>query len=164
MPFNLLKTYNYLLDLDFYTQPKRKESLQRIFDRDFINSKNELNGKLIIPTPKDGITTMDVLLNHLTTKTENKDIASRIYDPDRSKRIHWIKHHFRNPNEPYIDIFSVKDKSGIRTYIFNESESYVIILEPKNKDTYFLITAYYIKGGDSKKIKSKKNRQLDRVY
>lgn len=55
-------------------------------------------------------------------------------------------------------------ESGIRTYIFNESESYVIILEPKHEDKYYLITAYYLRASNVQKIKNKRKRKLDKIY
>ena len=164
MPFNKLKIYNERLEVDSMTESQRNESLRGIFKRDFIDSTNFYNNKLITPTPKDGQTTMDVLFAHLTTKTENKDTNSRCYDRDRSVRLHWIRHHFLCYQRYNIEIFSVKDKAGIRTYFHDIKESYVIILEPKSSDLYYLITAYYIKGGDCKKIENKKKRKLPEVY
>ena len=48
--------------------------------------------------------------------------------------------------------FSVKEPEGIRTYIYDKNEKYVIVLEPKHKNTiYYLLTAYHLRGKDAKK-------------
>ena len=163
--FNKLKTYNQLLELDDLTPAKRNESLTGVFKRDFVDSSVSFRGKCVEPTPKDGEDTMSVLLGHLTTKTENKDESHREYDRDRSIRIHWIKHHISEKSPAKIEVFSAQDKNGIRTYIFDRDESYVVILEPKRNGTsYYLITAYYLKGNNCRKIENKFKRKLPNIY
>ena len=92
----------------------------------------------------------------------------RIFDIDRAKRIHWIRHHLEHSHEETdLSVFSVKERNCIRTYILNENKSYVIILEPNQTSSsqyYFLITAYYLKGRNIDKIINKRKRQLDKVY
>lgn len=165
MPFNKLKKYSETLDVDYMRELDREISLKGVFERDFISSGNSYRGRNIIPTPQDGKTAMEVLFLHLTRKTESPDTRNRIYDRDRAIRIHWIKHHFCNCDAAdYIEVFSVRDRDGIRTYIFNEGESYVIILEPRGDSTYFLITAYYLQGANTKKIQNKKRRKLNEIH
>jgi hypothetical protein len=164
MPFNKLKKYNQTLDIDSMSESQRNGSLAGIFNRDFINNTNQYNNKLITPTPKNGQTTMEVLFAHLTTKTENNDTNSRHYDRERSARLHWIRHHFMNANNGNLDIFSVKDKGAIRTYFHDYRENYVIIIEPISTDLYYLITAYYINGGNREKIENKKTRRLPDIH
>ncbi|KAA6342918.1 hypothetical protein EZS27_009378 [termite gut metagenome] len=166
MPLNILKKYNELLDIDSLNESARKKSLIGILTRDFINTCVYFRGKSIEPTPKDGKTTMDVLFSHLITKTEesNKE-KHREYDRDRAVRLHWINHHINEKSPNNISVFSVQDAKEIRTYIFDEQESYVIILEPKrNQNSYYLITAYYLRGKNIEKIKSKKKRKLSQIY
>ena len=160
--FNQLKKYNSFLDVDAMSECQRIDSLKKIFKRDFVDSENYYNGKLVTPTPKQGQATMEVLFAHLTTKTENNDIGSRFYDRERSIRLHWIKHHFCKADN--IDVFSVKDKSGIRTYLHDINENYIIVIEPKKENLYYLITAYYIEGGNRKKIENKKKRRLSEIF
>ena len=163
MPLNKLKKHNQTLDIDDLSEGQRNASLVGIFKRDFIDNTNHYNNKWIAPTPKDGQTTMEVLFAHLTTKTEN-NASGRHYDRDRSIRLHWIRHHFMNANNDNLDIFSVKDKGAIRTYFHDHRENYVIIIEPVNADLYYLITAYYINGGNRKKIENKKKRRLPDIH
>jgi hypothetical protein len=53
-------------------------------------------------------------------------------------------------------IFSVEEPCGIRTYIYDQEEQYVIVLEPMRdlrKQEYALLTAYYENGKDKKRCK-----------
>ncbi|MCI6212924.1 hypothetical protein [Bacteroides heparinolyticus] len=163
--FNKLKVYNQLLELDDLTPAKRNESLTGVFKRDFVDSSVSFRGKTVEPTPKDGEDTMSILLRHLTTKTENKDESHREYDRDRSIRIHWVKHHISEKTPDKIEVFSTQDRGGIRTYIFDRDESYVVILEPRRDGgSYYLITAYYLKGNNCRKIENKLKRKLSCIY
>ncbi|GJM64992.1 hypothetical protein [Persicobacter diffluens] len=166
MPLNLLKTYNDLLDLDAFSAGERVRSLRGVFDRDFANVQLLFNSKVIEPTPKDGEDTMDTLFAHLTTVME-KGSRHRRYDPDRSKRLHWVKHHIELTIPAKIDSFSVKEPEGIRTYLYDHDERYVIILEPKrNGSAYYLLTAYHLKGKDAQrdKIRKKMKRKLNQLH
>jgi hypothetical protein len=64
-------------------------------------------------------------------------------------------------------IFSVKEPDGIRTYIYDKDEQYVIVLEPLRKlSEYYLLSAYYVRGKDAAKDKFEKKykRKLDKLY
>ena len=163
MPLNLLKTYNSLLELDSFNESERYTSLSRIFYRDFIETTNSFRDKAVKPTPQEGKTTIEVLFHHLTTRSEGK-YHHRVYDRDRSIRIHWIKFHLQEKKSESIELFSVKDKQAIRTYIYDEKESYIVVLEPKNPHFYYLITAFYIKGRNRYKIEKKRNRKLEGIF
>jgi len=65
-----------------------------------------------------------------------------------------------------MPVFSAKDKGGIRTYIYDQTEHYVMVLEPLRKiNEYYLLTAYHLKGKDNKKIENKyKRRRLTELY
>lgn len=63
--------------------------------------------------------------------------------------------------------FSVQEPEGIRTYIYDVDENYVIVLEPlRNRDEYYLLTAYYISGKDAKRDKmlKKYKRRLSETF
>ncbi len=167
MPLNLLKTYNALLELDGLNPSARTKSLKGIFQRDFIDSDVLFRGRIVEPTPKEGQETMAVLFDHLTKKEYEKN-RHREYDRNRSARLHWVKYHISEKIPEKIDVFSVRDPSGIRTYIFDRTESYIVVLEPKrrqDKKGYYLITAYHIsEKGEYKKIERKAKRRLDDVF
>lgn len=62
--------------------------------------------------------------------------------------------HLDEKKQDSILHFSVKEPSGLRTYIYDMDEKYVIVLEPLRKiSAYYLLTAYYLIGKDAK-IKS----------
>lgn len=63
--------------------------------------------------------------------------------------------------------FSVREPAGVRTYIYDKNEKYVVILEPLRRvDEYYLLTAYHLTGKDAKrnKILKKYKRKLDELY
>ena len=166
MPLNLLKKYNNLLELDGMSEPDRNKSLQGIFRRDFIDNHVFFRKNTVIPTPKEGKDTMDVLFDHLTKRDYEKD-NHREYDRMRAVRLHWVRHHILEGTPKAIDVFSVIDKKGIRTYIFDRNESYVVVLEPRVKDGikhYYLITAYHSQGKDLFKLESKAKRRLPDIH
>lgn len=54
-------------------------------------------------------------------------------------------------------VFSVKEPEGFRTYIYDQTEKYVVVLEPlRSRDAYYLLTAYFVEGKDEKRDKFEK--------
>lgn len=163
MPLNLLKIYNQLLDLSVYnTDSQRIASLKGIFQRDIVDNTNfAFKNKKINPTPADGEDTMERLFRHLTTKITDKTTKKREFDMSRSVRLHWIKYHIEEKKKNNMLVFSVHEKEGVRTYIYDIDESYVIVMEPmRNKDEYYLLTAYHLEGKD--KARDKMKRKYER--
>lgn len=168
MPLNLLKTYNDLLDFGAYNDYQRRQSLQGVFDRDFTNNPNlSFKDKPIQPTPKNGEIPMATLFSHLTTVVTDKATRQRTFDIVRSKRLHWVRFHIDNNKADDMLHFSVREPAGVRTYIYDKNEKYVVILEPLRRvDEYYLLTAYHLTGKDAKrnKILKKYKRKLDELY
>jgi hypothetical protein len=164
MPLNLIKIYNQLLDLLALTETKRLISLRGVFDKNFVDSQPiYFNNKLVVPCPIDGMLAMDVLFNHLTTVIVDKSINQREFDIHRAQRLHWVKYHIDGMKKERMFIFSVKEKDGLRTYLYDDDEKYVVIFEPKIKENvYFLLTAYHLRGKDlaGDKIVKKYKRRL----
>lgn len=158
MPFNLLKKYNVLLDISGMSLRDRNSSLKAIFDRDITNNSNfKFRQKQITPTPSDGIIKMDTLFHHLTTVIVDKTTRKREYDIHRSQRLHWVKFHIDESKKENMLIYSTKEPLGYRTYIYDREEKYVIVLEPlRNKNEYYLLSAYYVRGKDVKRNKFEK--------
>jgi len=169
MPLNLLKKYNQLLDISAMNEFQRIKSLKGVFDRDITNNSNFVfRTKQIKPTPANGQDSMERLFTHLTTVITDKSSNKREFDRDRSIRLHWIKYHIEESKIDNMYIFSVKEPSGIRTYIYDMDEKYVIVLEPirdLKKNEYALLTAYYEEGKDKErsKIMKKYQRKLSDV-
>lgn len=161
MPFNLLKKYPELLEVTHLSEMDRNTSLRKVFNRDIReNDHFTFRNKKINPV-KIEVDSMETLFTHLTTVIIDYKTKKRIYDNDRSIRLHWVKFHIDETLPEKLEVFSVSEKNGIRTYVFDEDESYVIILEPyRNRQEYYLLTAYYLQGGNKRKIKNKYKRRL----
>jgi hypothetical protein len=164
MPFNLVKAYNQLLEVAHMLPTEREASLLRIFRRDIEDNSSFLfRGKRINPI-KGELIPMQTLFRHLTTEIVNKETRSRGFEIQRSIRLHWIKYHVDELKNEGVLVFSVQDTDGVRTYIFDVDERYVIVLEPyRNGQEYYLLTAYYLEERNAKKIKNKYNRRLPNV-
>lgn len=168
MPFNLFKKYNQLLEFIGYNDRQRKNSLHGVFNRDFIDAGQiKFNNKAITPTPIDGVISMETLFTHLTTVITDKVTRKREYDNHRAVRLHWVKFHLDANKKENMLLFSVKEPGGFRTYLYDKDEKYVIVLEPlRNKEEYYLLSAYHLTGKDEKrnKILAKyKKRRLNEV-
>ncbi|MGO1729942.1 MAG: hypothetical protein ACTHY4_10080 [Flavobacteriaceae bacterium] len=175
--FNTLKKYDDILELNYLSERERNESLKRIFERDISkNSSFKFKNKTIRPIKIDGEPALETLFQHLTCQSneqvdENgrKYKSRNVFDIRRAERLHWIWHHIQEKED--IRIFSFKDrvkgKNVIRTYLFDEKEEYVIVLEPYRKTPdYYLLSAYYLekKYGGPKTIRKKYKRRLGEVY
>jgi hypothetical protein len=165
MPLNLLRKYNQLLDVVAMNDYQCKNSLKGVFNRDIVtNSGFSFRTKRINPTPADGQDAMERLFEHLTTVIVDKTIKKREFDMARSVRLHWVKYHIDENKQDNMLVFSVAEPNGIRTYIYDRNEFYVIVLEPmRKKNEYYLLTAYYLDGRDKardKMMKKYKKRLL----
>ena len=167
MPLNLLKKYNQLLELGVLNEYQRKQSLLAIFDRDITNNNSfKFEGKQIHPTPVDGEIRMSTLFTHLTTIIVDEKTKKREFEIHRSARLHWVKFHIDKNLTENVLIFSVKEPKGLRTYIYDIAEKYVIVLEPlRNTNDYYLLSAHNLRGKDAAKdkIKKKYKRKLNDV-
>ena len=157
MPLNLLKTYPQLLEFGHLNENQRSVSLYGVFKRD-IEENPGLNfrNKTIRPI-KGEEPAMVLLFKHLTSEEiefvdENgSKYPKRIFEIDRSQRLHWVKYHLEERKKENVEIFSVEErdqkkrKDIIRTYIYNTEQKYIIVLDPqRTKMDYYLVTAYYV--------------------
>lgn len=160
---NLLKKYPELLDLQGLFEKTNRSALYPVFKRDFIDNSNPVVflDKPVLPTPKDGEAPMETLYRHLTTVITDESTRKREFESARSVRLHWVLFHINRSTPESIDIFSVADSGGKRTYIYDIKQKYVVILEPlRNSKAYYLLTAYHLTGGDGRKIEHKRKRKL----
>ncbi len=164
MPFNLLKTYNQLLELAYLSVSKRTKLLLDIFKRDIEdNSDFNFRNKKVNPVKGEPIP-MQTLFTHLTTVITDDATRKREFELNRSLRLHWVKHHIDEKKKDNILVFSADDGVGIRTYILDEAEKYVIVLAPyRNQKEYYLLTAYYLEGRNVEKLKKKYKRRLPEI-
>ena len=118
MPFNLLKKYPELLEILHMNEHQRKESLMRIYKRDIEDNPNfKFREKQIYPTKSDGVADMGRQFTHLTCEEaketdENGNLlpAKRVFEKDRSQRLHWINHHIQELSSENIEVFSVTER------------------------------------------------------
>ncbi len=180
MTFNLTKKYPALLELNHLSDTDRINSLKRIFNRDIAdNPEFSFRGKKIYPVKSEGMIDMEREFKHLTCKqiieeSEGKKYPKRVYDPFRSERLHWIKNHIEEKvSDSIFEIFSTierdpkKHKDIYRTYIYNITRKYVIVLEPqlRNSQAYYLLSAYYLNETyGEKQMKQKLSNRLKVVY
>lgn len=172
MPFNLLKKYPDLLELNGMGEKERWKSLRGVFDRDITDNINfSFRGKRIYPIKTDGIIDMDREFMHLTTEEvehvgeDNVTFKKRVYDPFRSERLHWLKTHIEEKvDDSDIVVFDIIERNQRkhidveRVYIYNKTRKYIIVLQPqtRNGNSYFLLTAYYLnKSYGEKQIRKK---------
>lgn len=168
MPLNLLKKYNSLLDIMGMNEKQKINSLKGVFNRDINQNPNfSFRGKKIYPTPNThGHIKMDELFFHLRTVTVDKITKRREFEISRSERLHWIKYHVEETKKIDMLVFSVDEPEGKRTYIYDESEKYVIVLEPlRDGNSYYLLSAHKLLGKDAMrdKMKKKYKRKLDQI-
>ena len=158
MPTNLLKTYNQLLELNCLTEHQRILSLKGVFNRDFVNNPDfSFRKKKLNPTPAEGEDTMERFFRHLTTVITDKATRQREYDPSRSVRLQWVRYHLEERKKDNMAVLSVEEPVGKRTYIWDKYEDYIIVLEPlRNKEEYYLLTAYYMEGKEKARNKMAK--------
>ncbi len=179
MPLNLLKKYPELLDITGLNEKQRTVTLRKVFNRDIQDNPAFLfRTKQIRPILVDGEASMGNLFNHLTReeiKEKQPDgsfIRKRVFEKDRSVRLHWIKFHVDECKKDDMFVFSKRErcfkkrKDIIRTYIYDVVEKYVVVLEPQrsNRD-YYLLTAYYLnRSYGEKQLRKKLNDSLPEVY
>lgn len=177
MPLNLIKQYPQLLEIMHLELNPRNLSLRRIFNRDIEeNIGFSYNGKIIRPVKvQDGISSMDTVFTHLTTEdfyyTDENDVSvkKREFERDRSERLHWVRHCIEAGDLISFSVEErdqVKRKDIIRTYIYDENQNYVIVLEPQNSGLdYYLITAYHLnKAYGVKQMKKKYKKRLPEIH
>lgn len=169
--FNLLKKYPELLDLAHYpNETQRNEVLKAIYERDIEDNPSfKFREKRIYPIKDDGSVEMARELMHLTCKeVEEDEVKHRVFDIHRSRRLHWIKPHMEETTgEADIEVFSIverdqKNRKDIkRTYIYNKTQKYVIVLEPqlRSGNAYYLLTAYYLDEDYGEKMMKKKMKK-----
>ncbi len=178
MPLNLLKTYPQFLELGHLNEHQRSQSLQGIFNRD-IEGNLGLNFRTKTIRPIKGEEpAMVILFRHLTTEEieiedENgKKYPKRIFEMDRSQRLHWVRHHLEEKKKDNVEVFSVEErdqkkrKDIFRTYIYDVEQKYIIVLDPQRTQLdYYLVTAYHLnKDYGEKKIKKLLKRRLPELH
>lgn len=178
MPLNLIKIYPQLLELAYMNEGQRTASLKAIFKRDIeYNARLNFRTKIIRPV-KGEEPSMQILFKHLTceeVEVENEEgttYPKRIFEMDRSVRLHWVRHHIEEKKKENVEVFSIEErdqrkrKDVIRTYIYDVDQEYLFVLEPQRSNTdYYLLTAYYLNKKEGKKsIQKKLKKRLPYIH
>ena len=168
--FNILKKYPELLDLNL-GEKERTDDLLSIFQRDIENNKNFIFRNLrIYPIKSQGDADMGRLFKHLTCESKqikNEDgtfYTARVFEMDRSKRLHWIKHHINELSPQNVEIFTTEERDDKKrkvkkTYIYDKVEEYIIVLEHQRSVAFYLLTAYHLNKEYGKKSIMKKMKR-----
>jgi hypothetical protein len=167
MPLNLLKKYPELLEIGDLNEFERTRSLKGIFRRDIEDNPEFAFRKKIIRPIKGQEPEMQLLFRHLTTEeVEEKDengkiFKKRIFEMCRSVRLHWIRFHIDEKLKDAVKVFSTEERidgrTTNRTYIYDQKQKYVIVLEPQRSGIdYYLLSAYYLNRSYAEKQISKK--------
>ena len=141
----------------------------KVFKRDIEENPDfKFRGTQIYPIKTDGEADMGREFMHLTTeRVEEQDgngniIKKNVFEPERSKRIHWINHHIHEKTPANIVVFSVTERDQekrqdvTKTYIYDKVEKYIIVLECQRGKGYYLLTAYHLDRSYSEKQIQKK--------
>ncbi len=179
MPFNFEKRYPDFLEFAYLDENARTKSLRAIFNRDIQENVDfKFRGKMIRPIKKEGQDGMEILFDHLTKESiEEKDDSGRkfkrrYFEAERSKRLHWILPYINESIKEEILVFSAEERNQlkrqdeIKTYIYNKTRNYVIVLLPqRSMQDYYLLTAFYVTlSGTKKNLEKKYKNRLSKVY
>lgn len=169
--FNLLKKYPQLLDLIGLSETERLCDLKSIFSRDIEDNPNfSFRSWKIYPIKAQGEADMGTLFKHLTCEAvqvedENgRTYQKRVFEMDRSQRLHWINHHVKEQTPDNLDVFTIYEKDAKKrkvkkTYIYDMKEKYVIVLEQQRSKAFYLLTAYHLNKEYGKKALEKKMKK-----
>ena len=102
-------------------------------------------------------------------KVKTFEGEAKIFAKADKKIVLWFQ---KRINDSEIEVFSVVERDKAkrvdvkRTYIYNKTRKYVIVLEPQTRNgrAYYLLTAYYLnKAYGEKAIKKKMKKKLEEV-
>lgn len=175
--FNILKTYPDLLDIAGLSERELRHDLQTIFKRDIEdNTDFAFRCRRIYPIKAQGEADMGRLFKHLTCEEiiveceDGRKYPKRKFEPERSRRLHWINHHIKEKTPSNIEVFTVEEKDSKKrkvkkTYIYDYVKKYVIVLEQQRSNAFYLLTAYHLNKeyGEKALLKKKKKRIFTQI-
>lgn len=131
--------------------------LYGFFHRDFVQQRTLLNGAIYINPRSERLEDgKERDFWHLTTRTKdflvkegNRVIpkVERLLDPDRARRIEWVKQIITNHAHARIKLFYHREsnqKRDIRLYLWAFHDDFVVILQKLGRSSSFLVTSFYI--------------------
>ena len=125
-----------------------------IFVRDFVRSMPLFLGKRVLVDKRRIDDLREEGFWHLISKdTPN---VGRVPDYARARRIVWIRPMIEHADEPEVRSWSSQERTPrgrwrLRSYIWLESQDFVVVLECRKKPEAFLVTAYCVEGARAKR-------------
>ncbi|QKF83360.1 hypothetical protein [Halarcobacter ebronensis] len=137
------------------------EILYKYFENDFITNTTVLNNQYNIDIDMNSMKkSKPKIFWHVITREKEVRVPRgrtwqtkkiRKFDKNRAKRIRWIKYLIQNFNKIEKNIFAFfyretegQNRGKLRLYIWAKSHDYVVIIEKLNRNSSFLVTAFYI--------------------
>ncbi|RLV60501.1 RlfB protein [Parashewanella curva] len=150
--------FSKVLDLTVFPDEEQAFNfLYPLFHRDFVAQNVYLADSIYVNPQGQGMRDgREKVFWHITTR-ENKVrvkegnryqvITSRPLDPDRAKRIEWVKTILLNHAHADIKCFYRKETKGkkpIRFYLWAHQQDFVVIVQKLGASESFLVTCFYI--------------------
>ncbi|WED22660.1 RlfB protein [Vibrio sp. JC009] len=145
------------LELPEKTETEIFDFLYSIFHKDFVQNEAYLAESIYVDPHGQGMREgKEEVFWHITTRDKTKRIKkegkfvtvkTRLLDPDRASRIHWVKPILQNHDHGDIKLFYRKETKGkkpIRLYLWAHNSDFVVIVQKLGKSTSFLVTSFYI--------------------
>lgn len=136
----LVRLEDFKGDSDAYLK-----ALFSIFERDFVTSSPEYDGKPVLYDKGDDNGKPRAFV-HVTTE-EDKQSGDRVLSLRRCERIAWIRPIIEHHDDPAILVWKKEQvtnrRKALRVYFFFAQEDFLLILE-KLKHGHYLITAIYV--------------------
>ncbi len=137
--------------------------LYRIFSRDFIQTKRDLDGRLVIWDERKLDGKYDEGFWHIITTTD-QFTGERLPDYRRAERLPWCGPSITNCRDVAVKMWDYQEGSKrIRTYVWLENWDYVVVLEKRRQrrgEVAFLVTAYYVSGDSTRRNLRRKYSQM----
>lgn len=125
---------------------ERLVELYEIFKSDFVYNACYYEGRKITFKRTNTINEKEDGFWHLISY-ENK-VEGRIPDFKRAKRLSWVKAVIENHGHSEIKDFDYLEATeDVRKYLWLENHDFVVILEEyRNRQRFFLVTAFHVSG------------------
>lgn len=151
------------LNLDGDWEEKVEMLYHKIFLLDFDEVGCFLEGKQIFYHRAKQSDGKADLFWHLITRTNNGASGERIPDFARAKRLHWIRPIIENSLHPEVLMWDYLEANGrVHRYLWLHRYDYVVILGyGRNKDCFFLVTAFYVEKYKKRDLEKRFKKRID---
>lgn len=126
-------------DLGFEAPTKQQlAQLLEIFNNDFVKNPFELGGRKVKIVDKASFNRefkgFPETFVHLITR-ESKLKGQRMFDRERTNRLHWIKPILLNTSDSRIKFYEFTDEKGVlKKHFWFQERDFMVVLKPIGKD------------------------------